>query len=413
MNHLYYENILVALQSIRGQWLRSILTILIIAFGITALVGILTAIDSIKNSISSNFTSMGANTFTIRNRGMMIKIGKQGKKAKKYREISWDEAKEFNEKYSFPATVSISAMASQASTIRYNSLKSNPNITVFGCDNHYLASSGYYLERGRNFSVNDLQYGTNVVLIGQEVAKKIFPNGIEPIDKIISIGAGKYKVIGVLKEKGSSMGFGGDKVCLIPLQNCRQKFGREGMSYVLNILVENQQMLAAAVEEARGIFRKVRKVKLAEEDNFDIIKSDSLAQLLIGNISYVTAAATIIGIVTLLGAAIGLMNIMLVSVSERTREIGVRKAIGANSIVIRQQFLIEALVICQLGGLVGIVFGILIGNSTSFILGGGFIVPWMWISLGIAVCFVVGLVSGIYPAIKASQLDPIEALRFE
>lgn len=407
------ENVSIALQSIRGQLLRTILTVLIIAFGITALVGILTAIDSIKDSINSNFTSMGANTFTIRNRGMAIRIGKQGRKAKKYREITWEEARRFKEEYGFPAAVGISALASQAATIRFGSEKTNPNITVFGADENYLPTGGYELQRGRNFSTNDLQYGINVTMIGKEVASKLFPGKVDPIDKIIHIGSVKYKVIGVLKEKGSGMGFGGDKVCLIPVLNCRMHFGREGMSFVLNVLVEGQQVIDVGVEEAIGLFRKIRKVPLGYEDNFDLVKSDSLAQLLLGNIEYVTIAATLIALVTLLGAAIGLMNIMLVSVSERTREIGVRKAIGANRQTIRMQFLVEAIVICQLGGLVGIVMGIGIGNGTSMFLGGGFIIPWVWIFMGIAVCFVVGVISGIYPAIKASNLDPIEALRFE
>jgi putative ABC transport system permease protein len=165
--------------------------------------------------------------------------------------------------------------------------------------------------------------------------------------------------------------------------------------------------------EAIGLMRNIRKDRIGAENSFEITQSDSLAGIVIDSISTVTSAAAIIGIITLLGAAIGLMNIMLVSVTERTREIGIRKSLGATRSVIRRQFLTEAIVICQLGGLLGIILGVLIGNLISFAIGGTFIIPWLWIISGVTLCFFVGLLSGIYPAIKASNLDPIEALRYE
>lgn len=412
MNSLIRENIKVALQAIRSNLLRTILTVLIIAIGITSLVGILTAIDGIKQSINTNFASMGANTFTIRNRGSHIRVGKKGTKPKKFRSITYKEAERFIEEFNFPAVASVSAIATQIATVRYETEKTNPNISVFGGDIDYLSVSGYELESGRNFSNQELLNGTPVVILGQEIVKTLFKK-TDPLGKVISIGSHKYKVIGVLKEKGTSMGFGGDKMCLISLGNLRHYYMRPSLSFVISVLANDAQNLDNAISEATGLFRKIRGVNLEEDDNFDVVKSDNLSQLLIDNIKYVTMAATIIGFITLLGAAIGLMNIMLVSVTERTREIGIRKAIGAKAKLIRQQFLVEAIVICQLGGILGIILGIIIGNVVSNFVGGGFIIPWLWIISGVVICFVVGVVSGIYPAIKASQLDPIEALRFE
>ena len=413
MASLLTENIKISLSSIRSQLLRTVLTVLIIAIGITALVGILTAIDSIKQSINNNFTSMGANTFTIRNREMSIRIGKNGKRPKKFRNITYEEAIAFKNQFQFPSFTSVSTMASGASTVRYLSKKTNPNIQVFGGDENYVVTSGYDLESGRAFSMQEIQYNSHVAIIGNELKNTLFGSSINPLDKIISIGSGKYKIIGVLKPKGSSMGFGGDKVTIVPLGNVRQYFGKDQMNYIINVQSKSPKQMDIATGEATGVFRKIRKVTIGEETNFEIIKSDSLANILIDNIKYVTWAATIIGFITLIGAAIGLMNIMLVSVTERTREIGIRKSLGATREIIKKQFLIEAIVICQMGGFLGIVFGIGIGNLISLLIGSGFIIPWIWIITGIIICLVVGLAAGIYPAIKASKLDPIEALRFE
>ncbi len=255
--------------------------------------------------------------------------------------------------------------------------------------------------------------GSSVVVIGSEIVGNLFKKKEDPIDKVISIGPGKYKIVGVLKSKGASMGFSGDRSAFIPLNNVRTSFPRPNMSFNINVMAHNQELVDAAIGEATAELRNIRKVPTGLNDTFEITKSDNIAQMLIENIRYVSMAATLIGIITLLGAAIGLMNIMLVSVTERTREIGIRKAIGATKQIIRNQFLAEAIVIGQLGGFLGIFLGILIGNIMSLAIGSAFIVPWAWIILGVMLCFVVALLSGIIPARKAANLDPIESLRYE
>ena len=412
-NTLFTENFRISLNSIRTHLLRTTLTILIISFGIMALVGILTATDSIKYSLTKNFSMMGSSTFTIRNRTLQVHMGDGPNKEKLYEPISYKQATDFKEKFFFPGYTSIFIGATGTATIKFMSNKTNPNVRVMGTDENYIYTSGDEIAKGRVFTADEANQGSSVCIVGSEVVKNIFKNGEEPVGQVISIGPGKYRVVGVLKEKGSSMGFSGDRSCYIPLTNVRSRFSRPNMSFSINVMARKQEQLDACIGEATGLFRTIRQDPAGSDNTFEITKSDNIAKMLIENIKYVTLAATIIGFITLVGAAIGLMNIMLVSVTERTREIGIRKAIGATKRVIRNQFLVEAIVIGQLGGLLGIFLGIMIGNVISLIIGSAFIVPWEWIITGVLLCFGVALVSGIIPAQKAANLDPIESLRYE
>ncbi len=408
----YKENVKLAMQSISSNKLRTFLTALIIAIGLTALVGILTSIDAIKSSLNNTFASMGSNSFTIRNRGIGIRIGGAGRRPKQFRSITYDEATAFKSRFTFPAIVSINAFASQNATVKNATAKTNPNIQVLGADDNYTLTGGYKILEGRNFSQREMEFGSNVVIIGYEMKTKLFPN-IDPIDKIISIGSDRFRIIGLYAEKGASVGFGGDKVCVIPIAKARQIMTSTNPSYTISVMTNSASESDMASGEATALFRNIRGLKAGLEDNFEITKSDAIAQTLLQNLRWVTVGAVVIGLITLVGASIGLMNIMLVSVTERTREIGIRKAIGATPTVIRRQFLIEAIVICLMGGVTGIILGILIGNLVAMLLGASFIVPWDWMAIGIGICVGVGLVSGFYPASKASKLDPVESLRYE
>ncbi|MGY3053435.1 putative ABC transport system permease protein [Pedobacter sp. UYEF25] len=407
----YRENIRLAIQSIRSNRLRTMLTALIIAIGLSALVGILTTLDAVKRSMTEAFSNMGANSFTIRNRGTGIRIG-QGKRPKPFRSITYEDALKFKEEQKTPATVAVSVFASGGATVKSGSLKTNPNINVQGIDENGLSSQGLNLSAGRNFSLSEIALGSNVCIVGNEVVERLFEHE-DPLDKLISVGNNRLKIIGVLETKGSSIGFSGDRAVYVPLLKAKQINDNANPSYTVTVMVPGNDMMETVIGESTALFRNIRKVPVTGSNNFEISKSDAIAQTLFENLKFVAIGGVSIGIITLIGASIGLMNIMLVSVTERTREIGIRKAIGANPKVIRRQFLIEAVVICLMGGACGIFLGIVLGNIISLSMGGTFIIPWLFIMGGFVLCVMVGIGSGYYPAKKASKLDPVEALRYE
>ena len=407
----YKENIAIALTSIKGNRLRTSLTSLIIAIGIMALVGILTAIEGIKNQTNEAFAGLGANSFTIQNSNNDLNFG-MGGQAKVYPPITYEQADRFKKTFSFPVKVAVNLDVTGTAVVKYGNRKTNPNISVSGSNENYVLTSGYKLAFGRNFSASELTHGTNVVIIGDEIRSKLFDNS-DAIDKSILVGDNRFKIIGVFAKKGSSMGRGGDKFCIIPVLKAKQIDTVSNPSFTIKVSVNGPDQLDAGVGEATALFRNIRDLPIGKPDNFDIDRSDSIQQQLTGQLAGMTVGGFAIGIITLVGAAIGLMNIMLVSVTERTREIGLRKAIGATPAIIRKQFLIEAIVICLIGGISGIFLGMAIGNVIVIFTKGGFVVPWLWIMVALFVCTLIGLLSGFYPAKKASKLDPVESLRYE
>jgi putative ABC transport system permease protein len=405
------ENIRLALRAITANKLRTALTLLIIIFGIMALIGILTATEGINQSVLSSFSEMGSNTFSIKSEGE-VRRRRRRKAMGTNPVITMLQCQEFKNNYTYPATVTQAIEADGNAVVKYESKKTNPNVRVLGVDDDYLKVAGWSIREGRNFSKQEIDNGQNVILLGKDLVKKIFDTQTDIIGKMINIGSGKYRVVGLLSAKGASQ-VSNDNIAMIPVMTAKRTFGDGNSSYSMSVMVNNVAELDRAVDEATGVFRNVRKVRLGDDPDFDISKSDKAAQQTLSVVSNVNIATIVIGILTLIGAGIGLMNIMLVSVNERTREIGVSKALGATKRVIQIQFLTESTTICVIGGIIGIIMGVLAGNIVSVFLHTPFIMPWLWITFGFIFTFIIGIAAGIYPAILASNLNPVEALRYE
>ncbi|HMI07469.1 MAG TPA: ABC transporter permease [Flavobacterium sp.] len=413
MFKLLKENIRIALGSIKTQLLRTILTVLIIAIGITALVCILTIVAALENQLSSDFASMGANTFTIEQYDISAQMDGGNRKRKVNPIISYPEAVAFKEKYTYPLThVSLSFTATSKAEAKFESRKTDPEITVLGVDEYYLVNTGSETTLGRNFTAFDIQNNASVCVVGSDFEKDLLKD-VNPIDKVISIRGAKFRVIGVLKEKGSTFGNSQDLRVMIPIQVARSIFTAPNINYTISTMIDKKELIDQAVDHANSTMRRVRKLNPVEDNNFGISRSDDLINKILSITQYLGLSAWIIGIITIFGSSIALMNIMLVSVTERTREIGVRKALGAKKSTIAMQFFIETLVIGQLGGLLGIILGISAGAGIAGLLKFAFVIPWSAIIAAFITTFVVAVVSGSYPAVKASRLDPIEALRYE
>ena len=413
MFKLFRENVRIAFGSIRTQLLRTILTVLIIAIGITALVGILTVVSALENTISSDFASMGANTFNI-NQYENNSRRRGGEEREIINPIiSYPEAVAFKNKYKYPLTeTSVSFTATSNAEIKYESTKTDPENSIVGVDEFFMINSGLETSSGRNFTGFDIQNNTYNCIVGSDFKKGLLKD-VNPIDKTISIRGAKFKVIGVLKEKGSTFGNSQDLRVLIPIQVARSLFTAPNINYTMSVMVAKKEMLDEAIDNANSTMRRVRKLSPIKDNNFSVVRSDDLINRILGITQYLGIASWFIGIITILGSSIALMNIMIVSVTERTREIGVRKALGAKKSTIAFQFFIETLLIGQMGGLVGIIFGISIGFAIASAMDFVFVIPWNAIMSAFVTSFAVAIVSGLYPAIKASKLDPIEALRYE
>jgi putative ABC transport system permease protein len=415
-------------RNITGNRLRTAITVVIMALGIFALILIITAIQAASNSLTTSFSTMGANSFSLRYKERIIRIGggRQGntvkvnksslkvKRSNTGKIITYEEAKLFKEQYLFPAKVSLSVRGPGNVVVNNDRKKTNPDVNVTGSDENFVELNGYSIAYGRNFTPTDVETGRNICIIGSGVAKKLYPdNSAAAVDKVISVDHLPYRVIGVLNEKTSSAFFNTSKVIITTYNNIRRLYSTLNSSFNIGIMVKDIKQMDLAVGEAKGTFRPIRKLDVKEEDNFYVDKSDSIAETLLNNLGFLEKGTVGIAFITLIGAAIGLMNIMLVAVNERTKEIGLAKALGATKNEIRAQFLWESIIISLMGAVTGILAGILLGNLVALLLNTGFVVPWGWVVTGIIVCSIVGLVAGLYPAHKASKLDPIVALRYE
>jgi putative ABC transport system permease protein len=405
------ESILLALDAVRAHKLRSILTLLSIAIGIFAIIGSGTAVTSLNNTMSGQLASLGENNFYV-TKAPMIQTGDTWRKYRKRKPITYYQAKELQKKMTITDIVSI-YNATGGLTMKAGNYSTDPDVMLIGANEHYLITSNTNIEFGNPMTSEDVNMNRFTAIIGNDVAVKLFP-GTNPIGQIIRIKNQQFTVTGLTKPKGSMMGQSQDNMVIIPIGNFMRYYADEWEQSV-NIIVRppSKDALSPAMDETIGILRSIRNCKPWEENSFELQTNESLTQQFSSFTKYLDLFGLISGIIALLAAGVGIMNIMLVSVKERTREIGLRKAVGAKSNWILLQFVIEAITLCQLGGVIGIILGFIGGWVLSNAIDVTTSVPLLWVLLSVGSCTLLGVIFGGYPAWKAAKLDPIDALRYE
>lgn len=402
-------NIDMAFRAISSNKLRSALTIAIIALGITSLVGILTAVDSMDATLRDAYSRMGAGIINIRSQ---YSRPSDMNRIRNPREITRVQAERFADYYRFPATVTLFCTVLDNIRAEAGAARTNPTVSVIAADDSYIRYNMLEIASGRNLNSADVEGGRFYCVTGSNVARSLFGDS-DPVGQTVHISGKSYIIIGVTREVGNSAGGSMDESILVPYSNAMANLASTDPDFTIGILPDAGVSAAEAAAEAEIVFRAVRRLAPYDDADFRITQSEAVIAELNDTMQTLTIAAIVIGLVTLTGAAVGLMNIMLVSVRERTREIGTRKALGAASKMIQEQFLMESILIGELGGVIGIAAGILVGNIVAAFMHASFVIPWLWMLVALALCMAVGIFSGYIPAKRAAALDPIECLRYE
>lgn len=413
----YKEILFHSLDSLKSNKLRAILTITGIVVGIFSIIAIMTIVTIMQNSIESGLTQLGTNTFQIQ-KLPAFRSGDPRERAKyaKRRNITYDEFERFKEMMREAKFVAAERWKFGL-TAKFLNRETNPNIPFGGITPEAMYTNNWIVEQGRSINQLDLNYTADVAIIGLDIVNKLFPT-LEPIGQEIIVGGKRFEVIGVLEKMGSVFGQSRDNLILIPLSTFEKYFGQIdpfgwGGSINITVMANSSEEYEETIDKAIGFFRVVRKLSPADEDDFYVFSNESLIEQVNEITRGVKIGVFAVAAIALLAAGVGIMNIMLVSVTERTREIGIRKSVGATKKDILIQFLIEAIILCIIGGLIGILLGIIAGNIVASFIGGTFTIPIIWVAVGILLCVLVGITFGTYPAYKAANLDPIEALRYE
>jgi putative ABC transport system permease protein len=405
----FSEIVKMSLTAIRSNKLRSALTLLGIIVGVFSIIGVMTAVQVLQNSIEDGLSGLGANTFQIQKQPVMASHA-EWHKAMKRKDIRYQQGLIVKERMTLAQSVALEAWKG-GMTIQYGSLKTNPSVSIAGEEPDGISTNNWSIKEGRSLTDDELRYDSYVAILGDDVTKKLFPRG-GAVGSDIRIGDDRYRVIGTFEPKGSSLGGNDDNRVVIPMTTFLNVYGKLRSIHIM-IKAKNADVYDDCVEEARMILRTIRDVAPGEEDDFTIFSNDSLISTFNDFTLYVKLGVGFMSFISLIAAGIGIMNIMLVSVTERTREVGIRKALGARRSNILSQFITEAVVLCEIGGVIGVGLGILGGNLAALAFNFPAVFPVDWAFIGIAITTFVGVVFGVYPAWKAANLDPIESLRYE